>query len=110
MRLSLKWGAARADSSSVGTVPRRLRVPCFIGLVCVTASLVVGASLASPLPSITWAWWGGHRQVGGWLGRWRGVIHRSFRAAVIPRLSLPSRDHQLRRVALLPLQPEPARY
>ena len=33
-------------------------MPCFIGLVSVTACLVVGASLATPLPSITWTWWG----------------------------------------------------
>ena len=34
----------------------------------------------------------------GWVG-WRGVSTRPVRVAVVPRLSLPSRDHQPRRLA-----------
>ena len=47
-----------ADSWNVRTIALRLRVPGFIGLVCLAAGGVVSLSVALPSPGVSWAWWG----------------------------------------------------
>jgi diguanylate cyclase (GGDEF)-like protein len=42
----------------VGTVAYRLRVPGFIGLVCLAAGVIVWLTLTLPLPWVSWTWWG----------------------------------------------------
>jgi diguanylate cyclase (GGDEF)-like protein len=42
----------------VGTALGRLRVPIFIGLICLAACLLVSLCLIFPLATMQWAWWG----------------------------------------------------